>query len=237
MAPRQHIRRAAMAFLSITFFLWANAVVGQQDDPSEIFLKAYLSAQQGEKLEREDRFKSALAKYRFAGSLIAELRRSHADWQPAIVEYRGRKISEAILRIQQRSSRQNALSASSSPLPEVVPSLPETESWSEPGPEVVASQPAESSIQELRDASVTEATKKLRNNIDQLQAALEKSRSDLQAARKESEDVGARLKETDSKLDRAQGELVKARESERQTRDQLVRAQESLRGSQASQEK
>ena len=73
--------------------------VAQQDDPSEIFLKAYLSAQQGEKLERQDRFKTALAKYRFAGSLIEELRKSHAQWQPAVVEYRGRKISEAILRL------------------------------------------------------------------------------------------------------------------------------------------
>lgn len=236
MAPRQHIRRAAGAFLSITFLLWANAVVGQQDDPSEIFLKAYLSAQQGEKLERENGFKSALAKYRFAGSLIAELRRSHADWQPAIVEYRGRKISEAILRIQQRTTRQNALSASSSPLPEVVPSLPESESWSEPGPEVVASQP-ENSIPESRDPSVKEETKTLRNKIDQLQAALEKSRSDLQTARKEREDVDSHLKETNSKLEQAQSELAKARESERQTGDQLIHAQESLRGSQASQEK
>ena len=71
--------------------------VAQHDDPSEVFLKAYLSAQQGEKLERQDRFKTALAKYRFAGSLIEELRKSHSQWQPAVVEYRGRKISEAIL--------------------------------------------------------------------------------------------------------------------------------------------
>src|SRR5881398_3873197 len=177
MASRHCVRRAGAALLAVLVFLGAKDIlVGQQDDPSEIFLKAYLSAQQGEKLERESRFKTALAKYRFAGSLIAELRKSHGDWQPAIVEYRGRKISEGILRIQERMTRQNALSARSSPLPEVVPSLPETESWSEPGPEVVASHPAESSIQESRDASVTESTKKLRSNIDQLQAALEKSR-------------------------------------------------------------
>src|SRR5205085_9047080 len=91
----------------------------QGDDPSETFLKAYLSAQQGEKLEHENRFKTALAKYRFAGSLIEELRRSHADWQPAIVEYRGREISEGILRIQDRISRHDELSAAASPLPEV----------------------------------------------------------------------------------------------------------------------
>ena len=66
-----------------------------------MFLKAYLSAQQGAKLERENRVKTALTKYRFAGSLIGELRKSYADWQPAIVEYRGRKISEGILRIQE----------------------------------------------------------------------------------------------------------------------------------------
>src|SRR5437762_12521475 len=83
-------------------FLGASVIFGQQDDPSEIFLKAYLSAQQGEKLERQDQFKTALAKYRFAGSLIEELRKSHAQWQPAVVEYRGRKISEAILRLQER---------------------------------------------------------------------------------------------------------------------------------------
>src|SRR2546422_7076765 len=98
------------------------------------------SAQQGEKLEHENRFKTALAKFRFAGSLIEELRRSHSDWQPAIVEYRGRKIGEGILRVQERISKHNELSAAARPLPEVVPSLPENEAWSEPGPEVVAPQ-------------------------------------------------------------------------------------------------
>src|SRR6266566_8796313 len=142
MASRHCVRRAGAALLALVLFLGATDVlVGQQDDPSEIFLKAYLSAQQGEKLERENRFNTALAKYRFAGSLIETLRRSHPAWQPAIVEYRGRKISEGILRIQEKTTRQNALTASSSPLPEVAPALPESDGWSEPGPEVVASQP------------------------------------------------------------------------------------------------
>src|SRR5438552_15874577 len=107
MAPQRRVMRRWAAWLAAIFFFAATMLaIAQQDDPSEIFLKAYLSAQQGEKLEHEDRFKTALAKYRFAGSLIAQLRRSHADWQPAIVEYRGRKISEGILRIQVRITRQ-----------------------------------------------------------------------------------------------------------------------------------
>src|SRR5437867_3300726 len=186
------MKRASVASLILCFFLGVTTLVGQQNDPSEIFLKAYLSAQQGEKLEHENQFKTALAKYRFAGSLIAELRKSHADWQPAIVEYRGRKISEGILRIQERMTRQNALSASASPLPEVAPSLPESEGWSEPGPEVVALQRDVPTTQASGDAAVKEATKKLRGKVDQLQAALEKTRGELETARKKKETVNTR---------------------------------------------
>ncbi len=236
-APRHRVRRAAAALLALVLFVGATRVlVGQQDDPSEIFLKAYLSAQQGEKLEHENRFKTALAKYRFAGSLIAELRRSHADWQPAIVEYRGQKIGEGILRIQERMTKQNALNASANPLPEVAPSLPEGDDWSEPGPEVVAPQSDQSATQASRDVASNEATKKLRGKADQLQTALDKAHSDLESARKEKEAVNTRLQETNSKLEKAQDDIDKARKSERQARDQLVQIQESLRAAQESQE-
>src|SRR5437773_10571711 len=81
----------------------------QSDDPSEIFLKAYMTAQQGEKLERDNQFTRALAKYRLAGSLLEELKKTHSDWQPAIVEYRSRKVSESILRVQSKSGTQQDL--------------------------------------------------------------------------------------------------------------------------------
>src|SRR5215469_913208 len=151
----------------------------QQDDPSEIFLKAYLSAQQGEKLERQDRFKTALAKYRFAGSLIEELRRAYAQWQPAVVEYRGRKISESILRLQERITRQSQLNASASPLPDIAPAAPESDAWSEPGPEALAPQPKETVADRTPDSTIKGATKNLRDKVAELQAALDKTRSDL----------------------------------------------------------
>ena len=219
---------ASFFFLPVSDLLWA-----QQDDPSEIFLKAYLSAQQGEKLEHESRFKTALAKYRFAGSLIEELRRSHADWQPAIVEYRGRKISEGILRVEERMSRQNDL-AGANRLPEVPPSLPDGGAWSEPGPEVVAPQADPPTAQASNDTAIKEATKKLRSRVDHLQAALDKSHSDLETAQKEKELVNARLKETASKLEKAQNEIEKSKKSEGQVRDQLAQVQESLKALQSS---
>jgi predicted nucleic acid-binding Zn-ribbon protein len=236
--PRHQVVRRVSRALLVCFFsaVFVGVLLAQQDDPSELFLKAYLSAQQGEKLEHENRFKTALAKFRFAGSLIEELRRSHSNWQPAIVEYRGRKIGEGILRVQERISRHNELNAAASPLPEVVPSLPESESWSEPGPEVVAPQGFDTVSQRSSDTAIEEATRKLRRKVDQLQTALEKSRSDLETARKEKEAVNARLQETSSKLENAQKEAEASNESERQARDQLAQTQASFKALQSSQE-
>jgi Flp pilus assembly protein TadD len=228
------MRRGAACLAAVFFFAATMLALAQQDDPSEIFLKAYLSAQQGEKLERQDRFKTALAKYRFAGSLIEELHKSHAQWQPAVVEYRGRKISEAILRLQERITRQTQLNASASSLPEIAPAAPESDAWSEPGPEALAPQPNEAVSKTSRDSAIKDATKKLRDKVNELQAALDKTRGDLETARKEKDVVGGRLKETTSKLERAQTDLDDTKKSEHQVRDQLAQLQESVKASQTS---
>src|SRR2546428_333203 len=126
MIPARHLMKRLGLILLAGFFLIAPAQLGaQSDDPSDTFLKAYMTAQQGEKLEHENQFKAALAKYRFAGSLIQELHKSHPDWQPAIVEYRGRKIADSILRVQDKVSTQEDLTAGSTALPEAAPALPQ----------------------------------------------------------------------------------------------------------------
>src|SRR6266513_3272665 len=240
MAPQRRVVRCTAVWLAAVFFFAATMLaVAQQDDPSEIFLKAYLSSQQGEKLESQDRFKTALAKYRFAGSLIEELSKSHAQWQPAVVEYRGRKISESILRLQEQITRQTKLNASASPLPDIAPAAPESDAWSEPGPEALATQPRETVSERSRDSSVKVATKNLRDKVAELQAALDKTRGDLETARKEKDVVDTRLKETNSKLERAQNDVDEAKKSEHQTRDQLARLQESQasQGSEANSDK
>src|SRR5947209_17405548 len=115
--------RLGSLLLAGLLFVVASAQA-QSDDPSETFLKAYMTAQQGEKLERDNQFTRALAKYRLAGSLLEELKKTHSEWQPAIVEYRSRKISESILRVQSKSGTQqdlaatNTLPAESQPSPQ-----------------------------------------------------------------------------------------------------------------------
>src|SRR5579864_5564344 len=123
---RRAMRTGWILLACLSLWTASPALRGQADDPSETFLKAYMTSQQGEKLEHENQFKAALAKYRFAGSLIEELHKSHPDWQPAIVEYRGRKVSDAILRVQSKVSTQDELNATEAPpVAQATPEVPQ----------------------------------------------------------------------------------------------------------------
>src|ERR1044072_7695223 len=108
------------------------------DDPSEVFLKAYMTSQQGEKLEHDNQYQPALAKFRFAGSLLEELKKTHADWQPAIVDFRSRQIGENILRVQGKLGVQKDLAAPAPPPPasSSAPVLPDNSGPAEPRVEV-----------------------------------------------------------------------------------------------------
>ena len=221
------------------------------EDPSEVFLRAYMTAQQGEKLEHDGQYKAALAKFRFAGSLLEELRKAHAQWQPAIVDYRARKIGESILRVQNKVGTQADLAAASepAPAPATSPMLPQGAGPAEPSVEIGKTRPGEARLPlppaqpdqrpiaaapgapaaTPSEAAIKEATKKLQEKVDQLQSELQKSRSQYSSVQKEKETLTGRLQETNSKLEKAQAELQKNREAEKQVRDQLAQAQESLK--------
>jgi tetratricopeptide (TPR) repeat protein len=83
-----------------------------------------------------------------------------------------------------------------------------------------------------RDTAIKGVTKSLRDKVAKLQAALDKTRGDLETARKEKDVVDTRLKETNSKLERAQNDLDDAKKSEHQVRDQLAQLQEPVKDSQ-----
>src|SRR5437764_4691820 len=215
---------------TVIFCLASPLLTAESDDPSETFLKAYMTAQQGEKLEHENQFKAALAKYRFAGSLIEQLSKAHPDWQPAIVEYRGRKVSESILRVQDKTSTQESVTATAPPAENaaaVPPQPAPTQVNKGPVAPLPAAKPAPASTP--NEVAIEQATRKLRDRVDQLEAELQKSRTQMSAAENEKQSLNSRLDETKSKLGKAQGDLDKAKTAEKQVRDQLTQAQASLK--------
>ncbi|MBA3385912.1 MAG: tetratricopeptide repeat protein [Chthoniobacterales bacterium] len=240
---------AGFSFLSAPLQLSAQSV-----DPSEVFLKAYMASQQGEKLERDNQFDAALLKFRSAGSLLEELRKSHADWQPAIVEYRARKIGESILRVQGKAGTQADLAATdgtparaSSPFvsQNAGPPLPSVEIGSDPrasNARVPVPAPSSASPPVLvlpasstaSEAAIKKATRELQDKVDQLQSELQKSRTQQSSVQKEKDALSDRLQETNSQLEKAQTELQKTQGAEKVARDQLAQAQDSLEKIQAS---
>ncbi|MGH8092680.1 MAG: tetratricopeptide repeat protein [Chthoniobacterales bacterium] len=211
----------------LAFLAQPVASLAQEVDPSEVFLKAYMTSQQGEKLERENQFKPALAKFRFAGSLLEELKKNHGDWQPAIVDYRGRKIAEAILRVQSKLATQRDLAATAEPaLTEgETPTLP-TASRSEPSVEIGAAPPL-AKPPDIQGA-IRDATKELRARVETLETELKKSQQDISTAQKEKFELANKLQTTNAELEQAKGDLAKTSKAEKEVRDQLAAAQESL---------
>jgi Flp pilus assembly protein TadD len=204
-----------------------RTVCAEEVDPSEVFLKAYMTAQQGERLERENQFQPALSKFRFAGSMLEELKKNSPEWQPAIVEYRGRKIAEAILRVQSKLSTQSDLAATAQPpTPSGETGLSPGATAPEPSVEIGVSRQltASGDVQ----AAIEKATKELRDRVDALEAQLKKSQAENTAAQKEKFELAGRLQTANAELEQARGEAAKSAKAEKDVRDQLAAAQESL---------
>ena len=206
--------------------------LAQDTDPSEVFLKAYMTAQQAEKMERDNLLQPALAKLRFAGSLLEQLKKANGDWQPAIVDYRSRKIGEAILRVESKISTQTDLSdaTAASTIPE--PGLPSIGgTHAEPSVELSGGQaPPPVDTQ----AAIRDATRELRARVDALEAELKSSREQIDTAQKEKFEIKGKLQESDAALEQAKSDLAKSSKAEQNVRDQLAAAQKSLAGIQDS---
>ncbi|MCX7869761.1 MAG: hypothetical protein N2322_07390 [Terrimicrobiaceae bacterium] len=83
------MRTASRVLLALALVCWAPPRAAfAQEEPSEVFLRAYQSFQAGEKLEAESAPQRALHKYQEALKLLEGLTASFPDWQPLVVEYR-----------------------------------------------------------------------------------------------------------------------------------------------------
>lgn len=229
-----------LLLLALAILAQPFVTLAQEADPSEVFLKAYMTAQQAEKLERENQLKPALSKLRFAGSLLEEVKKNSPDWQPAIVEYRGRKIGENILRVQSKISTQADLSegAAEALANAGEPPLPSADRANEnqlsAQPTIDVGAPSKEEEAANVQSAIQDATKELRAKVDSLEAELKTSRQQVDAAQKEKQEISGKLEETSAALEQAKGEVAKAAKAESDVRGQLAEAQKSLASVQSS---
>lgn len=94
------VRAAAGAvFLALAALLVAPGTTLRAEEavePSDIYLQAYLSMQEAEKMEKRRDINAAYFKFQDASDLFDSVARSFPDWNRQMVDYRRRKIREKL---------------------------------------------------------------------------------------------------------------------------------------------
>ena len=82
-----------------------------------------MANEDGQKAENAGDTAKALEKYRYSASLLDQITRDDPKWQPVVVDYRKKRVSENIARLEQQTGSQSpAPTASSVPLEGELPS-------------------------------------------------------------------------------------------------------------------
>ncbi len=204
--------RRILVFLALLVFSLGSPgkVRAQSSDPSDLFLNAYMAVQQGEGLEQSGRAAPALAKYRYAATLLDQIGQKYPNWQPLIVEYRKKRTSESIARLEQQVGNQPP-EASGNGGAVVEPDVPMPQKE-----QSTASLPTEPLPQRTDDAASD-----IKGRIDQLQNDLRDSRQQLQTVQQQKEKMAAQLGE-------ALKQLVQNRTSVAELKAKLQQLQQAL---------
>ena len=206
-------------------------------DPSEVFLKAFTSVQQGEKLEEDGNLRPALAKYRFAASLLEQLNQTNPNWQPLIVRYRVRKTTENIRKLEDKLTLQppadNAQSAQRAGVAAGTPSdeddLPVQDNPVDANGRAML--PAAPQPVEALDRTTMELGAKLARSQQELKAAqtsLSKARKDEADAIKQKQDLVFELHSSKSSANIVERRLEHFKADRADLEKQLNQAQSRL---------
>lgn len=79
------------------------------EDPAGAFLRGYTEFQNGERLEAAGDVTQAAAKFRFAATILEQIARQNPEWQPLVVQYRLRKITDSLNRVENQTPSRPAL--------------------------------------------------------------------------------------------------------------------------------
>jgi len=219
-----------MRQFSVLILIFALSIAGtsflraESSDPSELFLSAYMSVQNGEKLEEEGKYKLALQKYRYAASLLEQIHEKTPEWQPLIVDYRTKKTTESIDKIQKKIELEGPGNTQ-----EPDTTLPQKSDDNAPSvsisPNATPSDNGGGNSTGGNGGDVFEsATKEMRAKFDQMQAELADTKQKYLEVQRQNADLADKLDSTIKQLD-------KSRVDETQLKSQLAQAEEAYKNS------
>jgi tetratricopeptide (TPR) repeat protein len=168
-------------------------------DSSDLFLNAYMANEAGEKLENSGDPAKALEKYRYAASLLDQIGRDDPKWQPIVVDYRKKRVSENITRLEQQiGSQPTSPDAGAVPLEG---DLPQKEA--NPAPDLSGGTEAPPPAPAPAPSSAVSASgnQEVHDQIEQLENDLRDSRLKLKSVETEKEALAGRLDEALQQLD------------------------------------
>jgi Flp pilus assembly protein TadD len=186
---------------------------GVTADSSDLFLNAYMANEEGQKLESAGDTTKALEKYRYAASLLDQITRNDPKWQPVVVDYRKKRISDNIARLQQQVGQQvpPTPDANTVPLDGDMPQkdvLPGTDQTSNPAP-----------VTPIPGAS------------DQAKAEIEELQNDLRDSQKKLKSVETEKSALAGRLDDALKQIDQTKVNEAELKGELQKVQDALQNS------
>ena len=178
-------------------------------DPSEVFLKAYTSVQQAERFEQEGKRAPAVAKYRFAASLLEQLSQTNPNWQPLIVRYRLRNTTETIRRLEEKGTLQAATPPPATTGRRSGATVPEDDlPVPDPGFPAVG--------------SLTPSADLLDRNVADLRTKLDRAQQELKKAQGEKKEALAAIQKEKQALVKQRDELEEQKQTLTKQRDELA---------------
>ncbi|MGB8167510.1 MAG: tetratricopeptide repeat protein [Chthoniobacteraceae bacterium] len=222
-----------IAFVTIA----ANAADAQSSDPGDLFVSAYMAVQAGEKAEQAGNFKEATSKFRYAAQVLDQISERHPTWQPSIIEYRKKRTSEAITRMQDKIGRvgggkgeapSTAVAPPASAPPggkSILPGLPD---------EILPSTPPSQPRRGATDSRAIEPElpastpgKELEQRMETLQAELKKVRAAAAQAEREKADLAVQLQQATAAREAADKKQAALSQRALAAEDALRKAQDS----------
>ncbi len=178
-----------------------------------------------------------MAKYRFAASLLDQLRQSDPNWQPLIVKYRVRKTADDIHKLEEKLSVQGGTDRSVAPAVSSSTSadedLPVPDNVPAPNPsQVLPVQPAAPPDREIIDRSTNNLRAKLADTQNQLKAALNAltvAQRDKQEAVRQKQDLDFQLRSAQSGVKTAQTRFERTRADRDELQAQIDKLEAHLK--------